>query len=182
MRDARTAILSFWFDESVPIQWQQVNPDYDNKVKERFLDLYSLASQGLFDVWEHDDTGALALILLFDQFPQFMFRGTLRVFERLDDAVRLAHFSLLRGFDQMTLPERRKFFYFPLLHSENFLDVELGVQKCFLQRDQEPIVYEQAVRAREIITMFGRYPERNTLLGRASTPEEISFLKEHSSF
>lgn len=182
MKDTREDILSFWFTETTPAQWFQVSPEFDEMVREKFLDHFSLAVKGMYDDWASSADGALALVLMFDQFPRNMFRGTPRAFETDVKALHIAALAIERGFDQVFTPLKRRFFYLPFEHSENINDQRRSVQLFDTMRDDDPLGVEYAQRHLRVIEQFGRFPHRNEILGRESTPAELAYLKEFGGF
>lgn len=177
MRNEKEEILHFWFEESVPAQWFQVNPDYDEDIRRRFLKSWERAKEGLYKDYVDEPDGALALVILLDQFPRNMFRDDARCYETDLLALRIAAEAIKNGFDQMHPVLRRRFFYLPYEHSENMEHQHRAVELFEHIQEDDPIGYEYAIRHRRVIERFGRFPHRNVLLGRASTIEEIEFLK-----
>jgi uncharacterized protein (DUF924 family) len=128
------------------------------------------------DDWKNESRGALALVILLDQFPRNLFRDTARAFEG-DALARAAARSIVdRGWDRALSPDERTFVYLPFEHSESLDDQELSL-RLFEGNEN----FEWARRHWDIIKRFGRFPHRNAMLGRASTPEEIAFLKTPGS-
>lgn len=182
MKNSLEDVLSFWFVETTPVQWFQVSPVFDEMVKERFLDLFRFASQGFCDEWENSADGAMALTLLFDQFPRNMFRDATQSYETDEKARAIARQAIDRGFDQLFISFKRRFFYLPFEHSESLDDQRLSVELFSSMREDEPLAYEYAVRHFKVIERFGRFPHRNKILGRESSSEEIKFLEEFGRF
>jgi len=178
MKDSIQDVLSFWFEESVPSQWVQVNEVYDAMVRERFAGLYQMAVSGVCDGWRADVDGNLALVLLFDQFPRNMFRGTAKAFSSDPLALSVARGVIDSGFDHLVSIQKRKFFYFPFEHSESLDDQETSVSLFEKIKDDDPLGFEYALRNLDIIKRFGRFPHRNVILGRESTSLEKEFLLE----
>ena len=167
-------LLRFWQDAG-PKRWFRHDPDFDADFRARFLAAHEAAAAGRLDHWLASAEGALALVLLLDQFPRNAFRGTARVYAT-DAKARAASDAAIRaGFDR-TLPEDlRQFFYLPFAHSESLEDLE----RCVVLN--EPAGGEAlrwARHHRDIVARFGRFPHRNAVLGRPSTPEEERFLSE----
>ena len=177
MRDSRSEILQFWFEDTAPILWYQVNEDFDAAVRERFLTTYELAREGACDGWQTDPDGCLALCLLLDQFPRNMFRGTARAYEGDKKAILVAKLAVSKGFDQVITPARRRFIYLPFEHSESLSDQHRCVELFGALKLNDPIGYEYALKHFRVIEQFGRFPHRNDRLGRESTPDELEFLK-----
>lgn len=176
MKDAQKDILSFWFDEIQPAQWFQINPDFDETVRERFTDAYEKASMGIFDDWKTDSDGCLALCLLMDQFPRNMFRGKPRAFATDPKALVIAKFALAKGFDQVLAPIKRRFIYLPFEHSENLNDQRKSVELFEKIKKDDPMGYDYAQRRLKVIEQYGRFPHRNKILGRDNSPEEEVYL------
>ena len=177
-------VLLFWFgppDERGKRhkRWFVKSEAFDREVRERFLALYEEAAAGKLAHLKATAQECLALIILLDQFPRNMFRGTPRAFASDPLALETARHALAQGFDRTMLPVERMFVYLPFEHSEALAD---QLESCELTRPLEVYpetndVYRYAVAHRDIIRRFGRFPHRNALLGRASTPEELEFLK-----
>jgi uncharacterized protein (DUF924 family) len=182
MKNSIDDVLSFWFVETSPVQWFQISPDFDGLVKERFLDLFHFAEQGFCDAWAKNADGALALTILFDQFPRNMFRDTPDAYRTDSRALEIAELAIERGFDQILVPLKRLFLYLPFEHSENIDHQKRSVALCAQMKYDDPLRYEYALRHMKVIERFGRFPHRNKILGRDSTPEEIDYLKEFGGF
>jgi uncharacterized protein (DUF924 family) len=167
------AVLRFWFDEH-PKDWFVKNPAFDAETRGRFFALYEDAAAGLLAHWADAPLSCLALILVLDQFPRNMFRGEARAFATDPLARAAARVILHRGWDRRMSAPEKLFAYLPFEHSESIVDQELA---CVLMKDFDLEQYRYAVRHRDIIDRFGRFPHRNDLLGRESTAAEIEFLK-----
>jgi uncharacterized protein (DUF924 family) len=176
MKDTREDILSFWFTETTPAQWFQVSPIFDEMVRMKFLDHFLLADRGYVDDWANSADGALALILTFDQFPRNMFRDTPKQYETDAKALKVAELAIERGFDQVMTPLKRKFFYLPFEHSEDLDHQYRSVELFEKMKNDDPMAVEYAERHLRVIEQFGRFPHRNKILGRESTPAEETFL------
>jgi uncharacterized protein (DUF924 family) len=182
------SILDFWFGTGddrgkARADWFNKDPAFDVLIRERFFDALEAAALGRFDHWLDQPASSLGLIVLLDQFPRHMFRGTARAFAT-DAKARAATAHVLQyGFDRAMLPVERMFVYLPLEHSENLGDQD-DCHRLMLQLAPFPEtanVHEWAEKHRAIIRRFGRFPHRNEALGRDSTPEEIEFLKTPGS-
>lgn len=168
------ALIDFWLDAG-PKRWFKRDDAFDAQFRERFLALYERAARGELDEWLATPRGALALALLLDQFPRNAFRDTPRMYATDGDARRIARIALERGFDEQVPQELRNFLYLPFMHSEELADHEISVAKtAALPGDP----HRYAVHHRDIVARFGRFPHRNAILGRASTPEEERFIAE----
>ena len=183
-------LLEFWFGlsddpdrETHRDIWFKSNPDHDATLRQLFLADYEQAACGALQAWEETSEGALALLLLLDQIPRNIFRGTPRAYAT-DAAARVAaDRAMAKGFDQMVPPAWRKFFYMPLHHSENAADQRRSIE-LMQAVPNDPARTENiryAGRYLDIIERFGRFPHRNAVLGRNSTPEELAFLEEPES-
>lgn len=181
MKDVAQEILEFWFEDTQPAQWFQVNPDFDNDIKGRFEDAYDKASRGIFDDWKTDSDGCLALCLLLDQFPRNMYRGTAKAFATDAKALVVAKFALAKGFDQVLTPIKRRFLYLPFEHSENLNDQRKCVDLFDRMKKDDPLGYDYALRHLKVIEKYGRFPHRNKVLSRMSTPDEEEYLAQAGS-
>ncbi|MCK0207554.1 DUF924 domain-containing protein [Starkeya koreensis] len=167
-------ILTFW-REAGPTKWFEKDDAFDAAIHARFLAAYEAAAAGQLDGWQETAEGSYALILLLDQFPRNLFRGSPRAFATDEAARAIADRAVERGFDRtFELPERR-FIYMPFMHSEELADQERCVALCEASDDDEGV--HHAVVHRDIIRDFGRFPHRNPVLGRASSDEEHAFLE-----
>ena len=178
-------ILEFWFppdthpDSAHPDgqnnpAWFQPGPGYDDAVRERFITAHEQAARGELDGWAATADGALALIVLLDQFPRNMFRGQARSFATDGKALRVAEDAVARGLDQAVPAAWRMFFYLPFEHSEDRAMQARSVALFEALGNAETTRYARTHR--DIIDRFGRFPHRNRLLGRESTPEEAQWL------
>jgi len=173
-------ILHFWFVENGPDQWFKKDEAFDEAIRERFLEIYKEALADKTAAWRATPEGRLAEIVVLDQFSRNMFRGTSRAFGADEKALALAQEAVAQGDDLLVDPRRRVFFYMPYMHSES-LDVHQQALPLFEKLGNESALsYEHAHR--KILERFGRYPHRNESLKRASTPEEVEFLKIDAGF
>jgi uncharacterized protein (DUF924 family) len=168
-------VLAFW-REAGRERWFAADAAFDAAIRERFLGLHEAASQGLLAAWEDTADGALALLIVLDQFPRNMFRGTARAFASDMQARAVAARALARGFDLRFANPERRFFYLPYMHSEDMDDQQRCLSLCAAAGDREGVDY--AVIHADIIRRFGRFPHRNAALGRPTTPEEAAFLAD----
>lgn len=174
-------ILNFWFSDEVKPKWFVKDSDFDNEIKEKFLSLYEQAVAGKLDSWSETANGALALVILLDQFSRNLHRGSPKSYAADAKAAGLIKQALEAGVDQqLPTTEHRLFMYLPLMHSEDLADQKLCV-KLFNEAGFDENGKEYARQHMVIIERFGRFPHRNEVLGRESTPEEIEFLKEPGS-
>jgi len=174
---SQSEILDFWFKETPSDRWFASDPAFDEKIRARFAETWRAGSEGAFASWADTMRGALALIVLLDQFPRNMFRGSAAAFSTDGLAQIAAREAIARGFDVEAPVSVRSFFYLPLMHSEDLLDQQESVRLTRARLGEKHYSFPFALRHCEAITRFGRFPARNTALGRESTPEEIEFLK-----
>jgi uncharacterized protein (DUF924 family) len=168
-------VLSFW-REAGPEKWFSKDESFDQVCRDRFLPTYEAAARGDLNEWELPPEGALAVILLLDQFPRNMFREKRETYKTDPVALMAADRAIERGFDGQVEPEFRRFFYLPFMHSESLEDQERSVT---LNEALGEDSIKWARHHHDIIARFGRFPHRNAILGRESTPEEEAFLKEN---
>ena len=178
MKDIAQDILDFWFEETQPAQWFQVNPEFDNHIKTRFEDAYDKGACGIYDDWKTDSDECLALIILLDQFPRNMYRGTSKAFATDGKALVAAKFALSKGFDQVLTPLKRRFVYLPFEHSENLNDQRKCVELFEKMKKDDPLGYDYALRHLKVIEKYGRFPHRNKILSRMNTPDEEEYLAQ----
>jgi uncharacterized protein (DUF924 family) len=166
-------IVSFWRDAG-PERWFKKDAAFDQEIRYRFLATHEDAAAGKLSEWEASAEGTLALLILLDQFPRNMFRNDARAFASDPLARSIAAGALVRGFDAQVQPDMRGFFYLPFEHSENLTDQERAVAFYKTIGDADGLKWAE-IHA-DIIRRFGRFPHRNSVLGRATTPEEQAFL------
>lgn len=178
MKDTVQDILHFWFEQTKPVQWFQVNSDFDTAIRDRFGDVYEQGAMGIFDDWKTGPDGCLALCILLDQFPRNMYRETPKAFATDGKALVVAKLALSKGFDQVLSPAKRRFLYLPFEHSENLIDQRKCVELFEKMKNDDPLGYDYAVRHLKVIEKYGRFPHRNAILSRANTPEEDTYLAQ----
>ena len=166
-------VVAFW-RAAGPDRWFAKDTAFDDEIRDRFLTLHETAAAGKLGAWEQTAEGALALLILLDQFPRNMFRGQARAFGCDELARAIAAGAILRGFDGQVEPAMRAFFYVPFEHSENLADQERGIALYKASGDADGLKWAE-IHA-DIIRRFGRFPHRNAALGRITTPEEQAFL------
>jgi uncharacterized protein (DUF924 family) len=169
-------VVSFWRNVG-PKGWFEKNPALDEEILRRFLALHEAAAAGRLASWENSAEGALALLILLDQFPRNMFRGGAEAFSTDAMARTAAREAVARGFDVEAPAGVRSFFYLPLMHSESLEDQETCVRLTRECLGEDHFSFPYAVRHHDTIRRFGRFPARNAVLGRPSTPEERNFLE-----
>jgi uncharacterized protein (DUF924 family) len=165
-------VITFWRGAG-PDRWYEKDAAFDEEIRRRFLKAYEAAAAGKLTAWESSAEGALALLILIDQLPRNMFRGHARSYAADPLARAVASRAILNGFDG-AIPDLRDFFYLPFSHSENLADQERAVAIHRAHNDANGLKWAELHA--DIIRRFGRFPHRNAVLGRLSTPEEQAFL------
>src|SRR5882724_11497307 len=166
-------ILAFWRNAG-PARWYSRDDAFDAEVRRRFLGLWQLAAAGELSSWQTSDDGALALVIVLDQFPRNLFRDDARAYATDANARDVAVRAIARGTDGRIDPALRAFLYMPLMHSENLADQERCVELFTGMGDANNLKY--ARDHADIIRRFGRFPHRNRILSRATTADEQAFL------
>ena len=173
------SVLQFWFREASPSQWWKVDPAFDRVITERFGEIHSRAARGELFEWRADAQGRLAEVIVLDQFSRNIHRGSHRAFSTDVLALALAQEAVAVKADLALPTEERLFFYLPYMHSESRLVHEAAERLFRNYAPKSNLDFE--LRHKAIIDRFGRYPHRNAVLGRESTPEELAFLAEPGS-
>jgi uncharacterized protein (DUF924 family) len=166
-------VLAFWRAAGTA-KWFSKDDALDAEITARFLTTYEAAAAGVLIAWEATPDDALALVIVLDQFPRNMFRGSARAFAADPLAREVADRALARGFDQHIPASERMFFYLPFEHSETITDQERATALFSSHGDEDLLRWAQLHA--DIIRRFGRFPHRNAMLGRVTTPEEQTFL------
>ena len=171
-------IIKFWFEEAGAKRWYSVSPAFDARVRRRFaraLDRHARIFCEDHHPWLSEPDGAFALILMFDQFSRNIYRGSGRAFA-YDALARHAALEMIEcGFDWVIPAERRDFVYMPFMHAESLEHQDLCIALASSRLEQDSTLHH-AIKHREVIARFGRFPFRNEALGRASTPGETAYL------
>jgi uncharacterized protein (DUF924 family) len=168
-------VVSFW-RAAGPDRWFTKDTGFDDEIRRRFLGAHEAAAAGKLRDWEATAEGALALLILLDQFPRNMFRGNARAFASDPLARAIAAGAIVRGFDAQAPDGMRGFFYLPFEHSEDMADQERGIAFYKASGDADGLKWAE-IHA-DVIRRFGRFPHRNAALGRTTTPAEQKFLDE----
>jgi uncharacterized protein (DUF924 family) len=179
-RDQASEVLAFWFTETLPHQWFAKDHAFDQLLQQRFLGLTRRAIAGELNAWDAEPNGALALVILLDQFPRQIWRDSAMAFAGDPQALALSLRAVELGW-LAAEPEqaRRQFWLMPLMHSED-LAVQDAVLPLFNQFTDSRTVYV-ASRHRDVIARFQRFPHRNAALGRVSSAAELAFLQTPGS-
>ncbi|MEM8639832.1 MAG: DUF924 family protein [Cyanobacteria bacterium P01_G01_bin.54] len=191
---AARLVLDFWFGvPSDPTygqerrEWFRKDGQFDAEIRARFLALHQRAAQERLGDWQAEPLSCLALVILLDQLSRNLFRGTPEAFAQDAQALAIAQAAIQQGFDQQVLPVQRWFYYLPLEHSETLSDQAQAVQlfaQLVAQLPANPAserTLDYARKHQAVIQRFGRFPHRNAILGRESTPEEVAFLQQPGS-
>ena len=171
-------VLRFWFEDTAPKQWFDKDDAFDQALRDRFVPVHKSIAALANEACLADARTALAAVIVCDQFPRNMFRGTAAAFATDAKALALADAAIALGFDAAVPPARRQFFYLPFEHAEDRAGQARSVA-LFAPLGEEYLRSAEAHKA--IIDRFGRFPHRNAILGRESTAEEIAFLAEPGS-
>jgi uncharacterized protein (DUF924 family) len=171
-------LLDYWFSQGMAKHWFASTPALDRELRERYEALWQRALAGELDDWTETPEGALALTIVLDQLPLNMYRGQPLSFAGEAKALAVVRAAIARGHDQGIGKERLLFLYMPLMHSENLADQDLSLQ-LFRAAGLDTRYPEHH---RGIVHRFGRFPHRNAILGRVSTPEELDYLASPEAF
>ncbi len=178
-RETATALLAFWRDAGMG-KWFRGGTAFDDECRVHWQDAHFAASRREYDGWMTDADGALALVLLLDQIPRNIFRGSGHAFATDPLALHYATRAIDAGFDAQVEPALRFFFYMPFEHSEAMADQQRAVALFTALGDPNLLGY--AVAHRDVIAQFGRFPHRNAALGRVNTPAEQAWLDAGGGF
>lgn len=173
-------IIDFWFNEQTKALWFKSTSDFDASLKEKYLAVYTDAKSLKLKDWQTAPLGALALVIILDQFPLNMFRGQPQSFETETLSREIAEQAVKQGFDAELATEQKAFLYMPYMHSENLADQE----QSLILFNQEGLEnnYRFAQHHYEIVKQFGRFPHRNKILGRENTEAEIEYFDSDKAF
>lgn len=183
-------VLDFWFADENTVRWFLRDADFDQAIRDRFASTLEAAADGALDNWVVTPHGWLALLIVLDQFSRNIHRGDARAFAQDDKAQALALVGLERRDDEALTPLERVFAYLPLEHAEDLalqwrsvtLFRALALQASPHSRAQYDNFLDYARRHCEVVTRYGRFPQRNAALGRPSTPDELAYLAEGGGF
>ncbi len=173
------AVLAFWFAVETKPKWFKGGAAFDEEVRARLEPLFERAVKGELDGWAAETKGLLALVILFDQVPRNIHRGSPRAFATDPQALALARLAVDQGRDQGLSVDERLFLYLPFEHAEHLADQERSVALFRALGHAEYLDY--AIRHKDVIERFGRFPHRNAILGRPSMAAELAFLEEPGS-
>ena len=168
-------VLGFWTNAG-PRQWFAKNPRFDEAIRLKFEPVHHRAARGEYDGWAQTPEGALALLILLDQFPRNLYRESAHAWATDGKARAIARAAAEKGWHKAVAAELRPFMLLPFQHSEDLADQEYGLELARDLDDAETVKWHEIHR--DIIARFGRFPHRNPALGRATTAEEQAFLDE----
>ena len=168
-------VLAFW-RAAGPDKWFEKDPAFDSEIAVKFFAVWHAAAAGKLAKWEETAEGALALVIVLDQFPRNMFRGHARTYQADAVARAVADRAIVHGFDSRVAHDERQFFYLPFMHSEHQGDQDRCIALARGYGDGEVLKY--AEQHADIVRRFGRFPHRNAMLGRSTSPEEQAFLDD----
>ncbi len=172
-------ILKFWFSESTRAHWFKPSGEIDREIARRFGVLHRRAAAGEFDDWAKNPRSALALVIVLDQFSRNLYRGRPETYANDEQALGIARAAIVRGFDRYLDGWEKAFLYMPFMHSER-LDIQEESVRLYTTANLDNASY--ALHHRDIVRRFGRFPHRNAILGRESTPEETEYLESDAAF
>lgn len=173
-------ILNYWYSEFMQKHWFASTPELDAEIREKYQSLWERAAAGELDHWQDSPEGALALVIVLDQFPLNMFRGKPESFRTERKAVDVTLSALKKGFEDRLSKDRLSFLFMPLMHSERLEEQDLSVT-LFRQYELTGNI-KFAEHHRELVRTYGRFPHRNAILGRESTPAEMVYLASKDAF
>ncbi len=173
-------VIGFWYADQSRSLWFSSNPEFDSKITDRFESLWQAARDSQLADWKNTPQGSLALSIVLDQFPLNMYRGEVKSFSTESQAIEIAKHAVAVGQDKQLPREQVAFLYMPLMHSEDLADQDESVRLF-----ESTGLFENtrfARHHREIVRRFGRFPHRNEVLNRKSTPEELTYLASDEAF
>ena len=174
------SIVEFWFSDKVRPLWFHSTQEFDDTLRKRFELLWQQAAANMLDSWAESPEGALALVIMLDQFPLNMFRGDPLCFSTEAKSRDIASLAVEHNFDENLTAEQKAFLYMPFMHSESIPDQEKSVALFKAAGLEENLKF--ARHHRDIVRRFGRFPHRNEILGRTSTAAEIAYLQSDEAF
>jgi len=173
-------VIDFWFSDAAEQRWFRSTPQFDAEIRERFEATWISCRTGLCADWERSSAGALALVVVLDQFPLNMYRSQALSYSTEAQARAVAERAIAKGFDQQLNDTQKAFMYMPFMHSEDLADQERSVVLFEKNRLTKNLRY--AKHHREVIRRFGRFPHRNNALNRPSTDAEKAWLSSPEGF
>lgn len=172
-------VLNFWFQEIPPSRWWAKDEEFDELIRRRFGQLHHHAARGELFRWRSDPKGRLAEIIVLDQFSRNIYRDTPAAFAQDSLALVLAQEAISNGADKLLTLDERSFMYMPYMHSESLAIHQVAAELFNQEGMKDNLDFE--LKHKVIIEKFGRFPHRNSILGRVSTAEELEFLQQPNS-
>ena len=173
-------IVHFWYAAEMRAKWFASTPSVDAMIRERYEPVWESAQLGALRHWRNNSADCLALVIVLDQFPLNMFRGTVKSFSTMQQAIAVTKQAIAQGFDLLIDKAQVAFLYMPLMHSEDLADQDLSVALFETAGLENNLRF--ARHHREIVHRFGRFPHRNAILGRTSSAEESAYLASKKTF
>lgn len=173
-------ILDFWYAAEMRTKWFASTPPLDASIKAQYEPTWEAAMRGELNDWRNSAEGCLALVIILDQLPLNMFRGTAKSFSSEAKSREIAQHAIDQGYDQQIDLTRLAFLYMPFMHSESLADQDFSVALFEAAGLENNVRF--AKHHREIVRRFGRFPHRNAILERASTPQELDYLNSQEAF
>lgn len=175
-----TEIIALWFSEQGKQYWYNSTPEMDKELREKYSGLFHAAMKGELDQWQDTSEGALAMVIVLDQFPLNMYRGDIESFSGEAKSREVAAAAIGRGFDAALSDEQKSFMYLPYMHSESLADQDRSVELFTQAGLTEGLKW--AEHHRDIVRRFGRFPHRNDMLVREGTSEEEDYMSSEQAF
>ena len=173
-------IINYWYSDRIKKHWFSSTPWLDQEIKDNYEQIWLQAADGKLEEWKNTPYGCLALVIIFDQFPLNMFRGTARSFQTESKAIEVTMTAINNGFVKMLSKDKLSFLFMPLMHSENIEDQNLSVKLFYEHNLSSNLGF--AKHHRDIIKRFGRFPHRNNILMREHTKEETEYMNSKNAF
>ena len=180
MLDKAEEIVRYWFSDAVKPLWFNSTVEFDNELRDRYLDIVNAALNNELTDWLQSPVGCLALVIVLDQFPLNIFRGKAESFSGESKSRQVAQHAIAKGFDQNLSDEQKAFLYMPFMHSENLEDQDFSVELFKKAGLKENLRF--ANHHRDIVRSFGRFPHRNKILNRESSKAELAYLASDKAF
>jgi len=173
-------IIDYWYSDSVKALWFNSTAEFDEELKKKFESTYLVAANGKLEQWKNSGLGILALVILLDQIPLNIYRGTPMSFKTEALSREMANIAIENGWNEGLTGEQKAFLYMPLMHSENLADQDKAISLFEAAGLEDNAKF--AHHHRSIVARFGRFPHRNKILGRENTEAEEAYLKSDQAF
>jgi len=173
-------IINYWYSDRIRKRWFSSTPKLDQEIKKNYEQIWQQAANGKLEEWKSTPYGCLALVIILDQFPLNMFRGTAKSFQTESKAIEVTMTAINSGFVGMLSKDKLSFLFMPLMHSENIEHQNLSVKLFREYNLGDNLRFAQ--HHRDLIKRFGRFPHRNSILMRESTKEETEYMNSKHAF